>query len=79
MLHEKRRLRPPPMNEGIDGVVALVDTYFNAYNAARIKLEDVLRVMEDEREAARNEIHLEPEVLEKARLPLERMIELSQN
>jgi quinolinate synthase len=46
---------------------------------ARIKLEDVLRVLEDEREAARNEIHLTPEVLEKARLPLERMIELSQN
>ena len=46
---------------------------------ARIKLEDVLRVLEDEREASRNEIHLEPEVLEKARLPLERMIELSQN
>jgi quinolinate synthase len=46
---------------------------------ARIKLENVLRVLEDEREASRNEIHLEPEVLEKARLPLERMIELSQN
>jgi quinolinate synthase len=46
---------------------------------ARIKLEDILRVLEDEREAARNEIQLSPEVLEKARLPLERMIELSQN
>jgi quinolinate synthase len=46
---------------------------------ARIKLEDILRVLEDEREAARNEIHLEPEVLEKAKRPLERMIELSQN
>ena len=46
---------------------------------ARIKLEDILRVLEDEREAARNEIHLDPDVLEKARLPLERMIELSQN
>jgi quinolinate synthase len=46
---------------------------------ARIKLEDILRVLEDEREAVRNEIHLSPEVLEKARLPLERMIELSQN
>lgn len=46
---------------------------------ARIKLEDILRVLEDEREAARNEIHLAPEVLEKARIPLERMIELSQN
>jgi quinolinate synthase len=44
---------------------------------ARIKLEDVLRVLDDEREAARNEIHLSAEVLEKARLPLERMIELS--
>jgi quinolinate synthase len=40
-------------------------------------LEDVLRVLDDEREAARNEIRLSPEVLEKARLPLERMIELS--
>ncbi|MBI3326849.1 MAG: quinolinate synthase NadA [Nitrospinae bacterium] len=46
---------------------------------ARIKLEGILRVLEDEREAARNEIHLAPEVLEKARIPLERMIELSQN
>jgi quinolinate synthase len=46
---------------------------------ARIKLEDILRVLEDEREAARNEIQLSPEVLEKALLPLERMIELSQN
>jgi quinolinate synthase len=46
---------------------------------ARIKLEDILRVLEDEREATRNEIHLDSEVLEKARIPLERMIELSQN
>jgi quinolinate synthase len=46
---------------------------------ARIKLEDILRVLEDEREASRNEIRLSPEVLEQARLPLERMIELSQN
>jgi quinolinate synthase len=44
---------------------------------ARIKLEDILRVLDDEREAARNEIHLSPEVLENARVPLERMIELS--
>src|SRR5919109_1102752 len=46
---------------------------------ARIKLEDILRVLEDEREAARNEIHLDAEILEKARIPLERMIELSRN
>jgi quinolinate synthase len=46
---------------------------------ARIKLEDILRVLEDDREAARNEIHLAPDVLENARRPLERMIELSQN
>jgi quinolinate synthase len=46
---------------------------------ARIKLDDILRVLEDEREAARNEIHLESEILEKARIPLERMIELSRN
>ena len=45
---------------------------------ARIELEDILRVLEDDREAARNEIHLDPDVLENARLPLERMIELSQ-
>jgi len=44
---------------------------------ARIKLEDILRVLEDEREAARNEIHLSPDILEKALIPLERMIELS--
>lgn len=46
---------------------------------ARIKLDDILRVLEDEREAARNEIQLDPEVLERARVPLERMIQLSQN
>jgi len=46
---------------------------------ARIKLDDILRALEDEREAARNEIHLDPQVLEQARIPLERMIELSQN
>ncbi len=46
---------------------------------ARIKLEDILRVLEDEREGARNEIQLDPQIIEKAKIPLERMIELSQN
>jgi deoxyhypusine synthase len=37
MLHEKRRLMPPPMDEGSEAVASLVDTYFNAYNAARLR------------------------------------------
>ncbi|HEY3353728.1 MAG TPA: deoxyhypusine synthase [Polyangia bacterium] len=37
MLHEKRRLMPPPMVEGSEAVATLVDTYFNAYNAARLR------------------------------------------
>ena len=37
MLHEKRRLRPPPMNDGNEAVATLIDTYFNAYNAARLR------------------------------------------
>src|SRR5262249_20380862 len=36
-LHPKRRLRPPSMQAGSMDVVALVDTYFNAYNAARVR------------------------------------------
>lgn len=28
---------PPPLETGSDGVVALIDTYFNAYNAARLR------------------------------------------
>ncbi len=37
MLHEKRRIRPAPLDKGSSEVVALVDTYFNAYNAARLR------------------------------------------
>jgi deoxyhypusine synthase len=37
MLHEKRRLRPPPMNQAPASVADLIDTYFNAYNAARLR------------------------------------------
>ncbi|HKA92049.1 MAG TPA: deoxyhypusine synthase [Haliangiales bacterium] len=36
-LHPKRRLRPPPMDAGSQEVAALIDTYFNAYNAARLR------------------------------------------
>jgi deoxyhypusine synthase len=36
-LHAKRRLRPPPLDRGSNEVVALIDTYFNAYNAARLR------------------------------------------
>jgi len=37
LLHPKRRLRPPPL-EAPDGAIAdFVDTYFNAYNAARLR------------------------------------------
>jgi len=32
-----RELRPPPLREGSRDVVHLVDTYFNAYNAGRLK------------------------------------------
>src|SRR5262245_22412544 len=37
MLHPKRRIRPAPLERGSDDVVALIDTYFNAYNAARLR------------------------------------------
>src|SRR5438309_10538202 len=37
MLHEKRRLAPPAMDQGSDGVATLIDTYFNAYNSARLR------------------------------------------
>lgn len=36
MLHRKRRIRPEPLQPGHD-VVSLVDNYFNAYNAARLR------------------------------------------
>ncbi len=37
MLHAKRRLNPPAMEQGSEEVAKLIDTYFNAYNAARIR------------------------------------------
>ena len=37
ILKPSRRLRPPPMESGQLGVVELVETYFNAYNAARLR------------------------------------------
>jgi deoxyhypusine synthase len=37
MLHPKRRIRPAPMTKGSSDVVALVDEYYNAYNAARLR------------------------------------------
>ena len=36
-LNPRRRLRPPAMQQGSPAVADLVDTYFNAYNAARIR------------------------------------------
>src|SRR5262245_64824361 len=37
ILKPSRRLRPPPMESGRPEVVELIDTYFNAYNAARLR------------------------------------------
>jgi deoxyhypusine synthase len=37
MLHAKRRIRPAPLEKGSPGVVELIETYFNAYNAARLR------------------------------------------
>jgi deoxyhypusine synthase len=37
MLHRKRRIRPAPLETGSPDVVALIETYFNAYNAARLR------------------------------------------
>ncbi len=37
MLHEKRRLQPPPMDTAPEAIANLIDTYFNAYNAARLR------------------------------------------
>ncbi len=37
LLKPTRRLRPPPMRNPSEEAAALVDTYFNAYNAARIR------------------------------------------
>jgi deoxyhypusine synthase len=37
MLHPKRRIRPAPMEQGSEDVASLIDTYFNAYNSARLR------------------------------------------
>jgi deoxyhypusine synthase len=37
MLHPKRRIRPAPLNRGSADVATLIDTYYNAYNAARLR------------------------------------------
>src|SRR3954470_15927429 len=37
MLHRKRRIRPAPLEKGSPDVVALIENYFNAYNAARLR------------------------------------------
>jgi deoxyhypusine synthase len=37
MLHPKRRIRPAPLDKGSKDVAYLIDTYFNAYNAARLR------------------------------------------
>jgi deoxyhypusine synthase len=37
MLHEKRRLQPPPLDHASDEVARFIETYFNAYNAARLR------------------------------------------
>jgi deoxyhypusine synthase len=37
MLHPKRRIRPPALDRGSSDVAALIDTYYNAYNAARLR------------------------------------------
>jgi deoxyhypusine synthase len=37
MLHPKRRILPDPLRKGSADVATLIDTYFNAYNAARLR------------------------------------------
>ena len=37
MLHPKRRIRPAPLVRGSSEVVDLIDTYYNAYNSARLR------------------------------------------
>ena len=37
MLHPKRRILPAPLEKGAYDVATLIDTYFNAYNAARLR------------------------------------------
>src|SRR5256885_6860902 len=37
MPHARRRIRPAPLDKGSPELVELIETYFNAYNAARLR------------------------------------------
>ena len=37
MLHKSRRLQPPPLETASEDIAKLIDTYFNAYNSARLR------------------------------------------
>lgn len=37
MLHHQRRIRPTPLETGSPDVVSLIENYFNAFNAARLR------------------------------------------
>ncbi len=37
MLRKRPKIQPPPLTEGSADIVELVDTYFNAYNSARLR------------------------------------------
>jgi deoxyhypusine synthase len=37
VLHEKRRVAPPPLDAGPEEIARFIETYFNAYNAARLR------------------------------------------
>src|SRR4051795_12333226 len=37
MLHKSRRLQPPPLEKASDDIATFIETYFNAYNAARLR------------------------------------------
>src|SRR5438270_11261196 len=37
MLHPKRRLQPPPLDTAPKELADFIDTYFNAYNSARLR------------------------------------------
>jgi len=37
MLHPKRRLQPPPLEQAPKELADFIDTYFNAYNSARLR------------------------------------------
>ncbi len=37
MLHENRRLQPPPLDTASDDIARFIETYFNADNAARLR------------------------------------------